>query len=122
ASSQLLRSRAGGSSVSNGFLARRLEAMAGMFAQYVRRVSRPVIVAVAAGGLLLPVLTGPSAARGPEAIADVAEKVIDAVVNISTSQKVEAKNGPSLQLPPGSPFEEIFEEFNRNRRGDTQNR
>src|ERR1700680_4498391 len=32
-------------------------------------------------------------ARGPDGIADVAEKVIDAVVNISTSQTVEAKGG-----------------------------
>ena len=30
-----------------------------------------------------------SRARGPEGIADVAERVIDAVVNISTSQNVE---------------------------------
>ena len=35
----------------------------------------------------------PAAARGPDGIADVAEKVIDAVVNISTSQTVEAKGG-----------------------------
>ena len=31
------------------------------------------------------------AARGPDAISDVAEKVIDAVVNISTSQVVDVK-------------------------------
>ena len=35
----------------------------------------------------------PALARGPDGIADVAEKVIDAVVNISTSQTVEAKGG-----------------------------
>jgi serine protease Do len=71
------------------------------------------------------VLTSASAlARGPDGIADVAEKVIDAVVNISTSQTVEAKNGPSgegrgamPQLPPGSPFEEFFDDFFKNRRG-----
>ena len=49
----------------------------------------------------------PAQARGPDGIADVAEKVIDAVVNISTSQTVEAKGGPgegkgaTPQLPPG---------------------
>ena len=69
-----------------------------------------------------PLLTTPALARGPESIADVAEKVIDAVVNISTSQKVEARGGgggPQAmpQLPPGSPFEEFFEEFFKNRRG-----
>ncbi len=55
-------------------------------------------------------------------IADVAEKVIDAVVNISTSQTVEAKGGGGgsntmPQLPPGSPFEEFFDDFFKNRRG-----
>lgn len=62
----------------------------------------------------------PAYARGPEGIADVAEKVIDAVVNISTSQTVEAKGGGTNtmpQLPPGSPFEEFFDDFFKNRRG-----
>src|SRR4030081_3774518 len=62
-------------------------------------------------------------ARGPDGIADVAEKVIDAVVNISTTQTVEAKaggdggRGAMPQLPPGSPFEEFFDDFFKNRRG-----
>jgi serine protease Do len=64
----------------------------------------------------------PAFARGPEGIADVAEKVIDAVVNISTSQTIEAKGGGDgrgtmPQLPPGSPFEEFFDDFFKNRRG-----
>src|SRR3954470_20409690 len=64
----------------------------------------------------------PAYARGPEGIADVAEKVIDAVVNISTSQTVEAKgsgggSNTMPQLPPGSPFEEFFDDFFKNRRG-----
>src|ERR1700750_78390 len=58
-----------------------------------------------------------AAARGPENIADVAEQVIDAVVNISTSQKVDARMGNLPDLPPGSPMEEFFEEFFKNRRG-----
>ncbi|MDE2380440.1 Do family serine endopeptidase [Bradyrhizobium sp.] len=64
-------------------------------------------------------VASPAAARGPEGIADVAEKVIGAVVNISTSQTVEAKGGGSQtmpQLPPGSPFEEFFDDFFKNRR------
>jgi serine protease Do len=62
--------------------------------------------------------------------------VIDAVVNISTSQKVEARpnagqgqnqqgQNQNPQVPPGSPFEEFFEEFFKNRRGgqgENQNR
>lgn len=65
--------------------------------------------------------TAPAFARGPDGIADIAEKVIDAVVNISTSQTVEAKGGDrggaSPQVPPGSPFEEFFDDFFKNRRG-----
>src|ERR1044071_10489687 len=64
----------------------------------------------------------PASARGPDGIADIAEKVIDAVVNISTSQTVEAKGGGGDRgampnLPPGSPFEEFFDDFFKNRRG-----
>lgn len=62
----------------------------------------------------------PAHARGPDGIADIAEKVIDSVVNISTSQSVEAKGGgrdAMPQLPPGSPFEEFFDDFFKNRRG-----
>src|SRR6195952_598261 len=67
----------------------------------------------------------PAWARAPDGIADVAEKVIDAVVNISTSQTVDANKGgggggdrqANPQLPPGSPFEEFFDDFFKNRRG-----
>ncbi|XUM22461.1 Do family serine endopeptidase [Bradyrhizobium oligotrophicum S58] len=83
---------------------------------------RPILTAavLAAGWALAP---APASARGPEGIADVAEKVIDAVVNISTSQTVEPKGGSSEgrnanpQVPPGSPFEEFFDDFFKNRRG-----
>ena len=55
---------------------------------------RPLMAAICLGAaslLAAPVFSGPALARGPDGIADVAEKVIDAVVNISTSQTVEAK-------------------------------
>jgi len=81
--------------------------------QNVLRVGAP-IAALAATLYALPVL---AAARGPENIADVAEQVIDAVVNISTSQKVEARITGMPDLPPGSPMEEFFDEFFKNRRG-----
>jgi serine protease Do len=73
------------------------------------------IAALTAAIIALPAWT--AAARGPENIADVAEQVIDAVVNISTSQKVDARLGNMPDLPPGSPMEEFFEEFFKNRRG-----
>jgi serine protease Do len=71
--------------------------------------------ALAAAIAVLP--ASMASARGPENIADVAEQVIDAVVNISTSQKVDARMGNLPDLPPGSPMEEFFEEFFKNRRG-----
>jgi serine protease Do len=87
---------------------------------------RPWLAAICLGtalGTAGVLTTGPALARGPDGIADVAEKVIDAVVNISTSQTVEAKGGGGEgrgampQLPPGSPFEEFFDDFFKNRRG-----
>jgi len=84
-------------------------------------VRRAALAAVAATVVLLPVTGGSAFARGPEGISDVAEKVIDAVVNISTSQNVEA-HGAMPRLPPGSPFEEFFDEFFKNRRRPGDNR
>jgi len=75
----------------------------------------PAMAALAAALVILPAWT--AGARGPENIADVAEQVIDAVVNISTSQKVDARLGNLPDLPPGSPMEEFFDEFFKNRRG-----
>src|ERR1700691_3765801 len=75
----------------------------------------PAIAALAAAIIVLPAWT--AAARGPENIADVAEQVIDAVVNISTSQKVDSRMSNMPDLPPGSPMEEFFDEFFKNRRG-----
>jgi serine protease Do len=71
--------------------------------------------ALMAAIIILP--AKPASARGPENIADVAEQVIDAVVNISTSQKVDARVNGLPDLPPGSPMEEFFDEFFKNRKG-----
>src|ERR1700678_515980 len=83
------------------------------FTRFVRHGA--AIAAVSAAIIVLPAWS--AVARGPENIADVAEQVIDAVVNISTSQRVDAKLGNMPDLPPGSPMEEFFEEFFKNRRG-----
>ena len=48
----------------------------------------------------------------PESFADLAEKLMPSVVNISTKQTVITNNNPfPFQFPPGSPFEEMFKEF-----------
>jgi serine protease Do len=58
-------------------------------------------------------------AKGPESVADLAEGLLDAVVNISTTQKVAAKRSvPMPRVPEGSPFQEFFDEFfNRRPKG-----
>ncbi len=77
----------------------------------------PVAVAGAVAliivGLSLPAaFTSPALARGPDSVAPIAEKLIDAVVNISTSQTVKGPQGvPLPNVPRGSPFEEHFEDF-----------
>jgi len=81
------------------------------------KIARSGVAAAALTAVVFALPVRPAAARGPENIADVAEQVIDAVVNISTSQKVEAHISGMPNLPPGSPMEEFFDEFFKNRRG-----
>jgi len=55
-----------------------------------------------------------SAKTVPESFADLAEKLMPSVVNISTTQTVRtSSNQFPFQFPPGSPFEEMFKEFQR---------
>ncbi|WP_437359570.1 DegQ family serine endoprotease [Inquilinus limosus] len=61
------------------------------------------------------------AAPAPDSFADLAEKLVPAVVNISTTQKVQdGQDLPEMpQFPPGSPFDEFFRDFfNRRGQGD----
>jgi serine protease Do len=59
--------------------------------------------------------------NAPQSFAPLARQLLPAVVNISTSQNVQARAGrpdapETPQAPPGSPFEEFFRDFfNRNR-------
>jgi serine protease Do len=91
--------------------------MGALFDRMTAPVGRAGLAILLATAIAWPVMTAPAAARGPENIADVAEQVIDAVVNISTKQTVDMSSNAMPQLPPGSPFEEFFEEFFKNRRG-----
>ena len=48
----------------------------------------------------------------PASFADLAEKLMPSVVNISTTQTVTTNANPfPFQFPPGSPFEDMFKEF-----------
>ncbi len=50
----------------------------------------------------------------PASFADLAEKLMPSVVNISTTQTVKTtSNQFPFQFPPGSPFEEMFKDFQR---------
>jgi serine protease Do len=98
--------------------------MFGTLGHLVLQVRRPALATVAAAAIALPALSSSRAARGPDNIADVAEKVIESVVNISTSQKIETHNSPMPQLPNDPQLDELFRDF-FNRRGgqaDPQNR
>ncbi|MCB1509904.1 MAG: Do family serine endopeptidase [Hyphomicrobiaceae bacterium] len=54
----------------------------------------------------------PVYAQGPVSIAPLAERLGDAVVNISTSQRAKGPSGAPLpHVPRGSPFEDLFEDF-----------
>jgi serine protease Do len=78
-----------------------------------------------------PLAPAPAVARAaPESFADLAERLLPAVVNVSTSQAVSQRQQPGPEMPmfpPGSPFEQFFKDFfNRNRppgnRGEGQQR
>jgi len=50
--------------------------------------------------------------HGPPSMAPVAERLIDAVVNISTKQTLKGAEGTPLpKVPKGAPFEEHFDDF-----------
>ena len=82
--------------------------MAAMFVVKARSIAAAAAVAVW--------LSGPVSAFGPESVADVAAPLLDAVVNISTSQTVAGSRSgggvvPTPRLPEGSPFQDFFDEF-----------
>ena len=49
----------------------------------------------------------------PSSFADLAERLMPSVVNISTTQTVVTRSNPfpNFQFPPGSPFEDMFKDF-----------
>ena len=54
-----------------------------------------------------------NAQNAPQSFADLAEKLMPSVVNISTTQTIVTNVNPfPFQFPPGSPFEDMFKEFN----------
>ena len=68
-----------------------------------------------ATGVAFATVGGPAAAapgKGPDSVADLAEGIMDAVVNISTSQNAPMdRSVPMPKAPEGSPFQDFFDEF-----------
>jgi serine protease Do len=81
-----------------------------------RATKKALVSAIAA----VAMTAWPAFARGPESLADLSAQVSDAVVNISATQTFDQKRmskGPESMpgLPPGAPFDDLFEEFFRRR-------
>ena len=86
----------------------------------VHRIKLSVwLIAATLVAAVLSLATAVRAAPAPESFADLAERLLPAVVNVSTTQSVGATaGGPEMpEFPPGSPFEEFFEDF-FDRRGE----
>ncbi|MDB5641259.1 MAG: htrA [Hyphomicrobiales bacterium] len=83
-----------------------------------RSFMRPAVAALTfclAVQPLAPVMA--QARSAPDSFADLADNVSSAVVNISAAQTVEDKRVGVPNLPPGTPFDDLFEEFFRRRQG-----
>ncbi len=88
--------------------------MATVLGQSLMHGARGLVFGLAALALSHPAL----AQRGPQSVAPMAEKLIDAVVNISTTQIAKGPEGvPLPKVPKGSPFEDFFEDFFNKKNG-----
>lgn len=78
------------------------------------------LAAIALTGALALGMTEPAFARqGPDSVADLAERLLGAVVNISTTQTVApSRQVPLPQVPEGSPFQDFFDEFFDQKQGN----
>jgi len=72
--------------------------------------------------LLLLGLAFPAFADGPPvppSFADLAAKLLPAVVNVASTEAVQPSPVPLPQVPPGSPFEKFFHDFMNHGHGST---
>src|SRR5882757_3183363 len=75
------------------------------------RAFRSLFAMLVVGGLL-PVAAPAWARPAPDSFADLANRLLPMVVNISTSQTLKAPPQNAMpQLPPGSPLEDLFKNF-----------
>ena len=50
----------------------------------------------------------------PDSFADLVERLMPSVVNISATRVIETRVQNPFQFPPGSPFQDLFKEFDKN--------
>ncbi|MBB4287494.1 serine protease Do [Roseospira goensis] len=72
-----------------------------------------LVTVLVTAAVLLTAAAAPAQSRpAPESFADMAERLLPSVVNISTTQTVDPERGPSVpNFPEGSPFRDFFDEF-----------
>ncbi|MGE4218874.1 MAG: DegQ family serine endoprotease [Alphaproteobacteria bacterium] len=86
----------------------------GGFAKLRSAARSLLLVPIAAAIVWIPAEA--SARAAPESFADLAEKLLPTVVNISTTTKVTGRapeDFPQFEFPPGSPFRDFFDQFRR---------
>ena len=79
-----------------------------------RRVARSACALAVLSVLALAPASPAAAQARPANLADLVDQVADAVVNISATQTIEDKDAAPADLPKGTPFDEMFEEFFKN--------
>ena len=82
---------------------------------------RPLLAMSLGLGLALAPALQAQAFGAPESFADLAEKVSPAVVDITTSSIIAASTEGGPMVPPGSPFENFFNDFmDKNGKGNDE--
>ncbi len=88
-----------------------------------RRVTARLVSVAIAGAALIWTAAAPIGAHaaggpGPDGFADLAARLLPAVVNVSTTQTLKKESMPDMpQFPPGSPFDEFFKDFMEKQKG-----
>jgi serine protease Do len=93
--------------------------MQGLWSRNRQAFRRPIAVGAVLVGLATGLIAaGPAGAQknGPQSVAPLAEQLIEAVVNVSTSQAIRGPQGlPLPSVPKDSPYNEYFGDFFENR-------
>ncbi len=88
-----------------------------------KAASKPLLLSALFLAFLLVQSMGAFARSAPESFADLVEAISPSVVNITTSTKVAENMAPRGIVPEGSPFEDLFRDFNNRNpnRGNPRN-